>query len=84
MHKTAKIKFDLPAIGRRIREIRGFELTQMEFARVLGIGQTQLSRYEIGRILPPTEVLLKLKAYSGRSIDWILTGEEASSARHKQ
>ena len=56
MHK-AQVKFDLLAIGRRVREIRGFDLTQMEFARMLDIGQTQLSRYEIGRILPPTEVL---------------------------
>ena len=77
MHK-AQVKFDLLAIGRRVREIRGFDLTQMEFARMLDIGQTQLSRYEIGRILPPTEVLLKLKAYSGKSIDWILTGEEVA------
>jgi transcriptional regulator with XRE-family HTH domain len=83
MHNTKKIKPDLSAIGRRIREIRGFELTQMEFARVLGIGQTQLSRYEIGRILPPTEVLLKLKAYSGKSIDWILTGESATNESGK-
>jgi transcriptional regulator with XRE-family HTH domain len=53
----------------------------MEFAGILGIGQTQLSRYEIGRMLPSTEVLLKLKAYSGRSIDWILTGEESTTNR---
>jgi transcriptional regulator with XRE-family HTH domain len=84
MHKTKKIKPDLSAIGRRIREIRGFDLTQIEFARALGIGQTQLSRYEIGRILPPTGVLLKLKAYSGRSIDWILTGEIATNDSGKR
>jgi transcriptional regulator with XRE-family HTH domain len=83
MHKIAKTNPDLSAIGRRIREIRGFDLTQMEFARMLDIGQTQLSRYEIGRILPPTEVLLKLRAYSGRTIDWILTGEETVPAKHK-
>ena len=33
-------------IGRRIREIRGFNLTQAEFGRTLGVGQTQLSKYE--------------------------------------
>lgn len=67
---------NLKAIGRRIREIRGFEVTQTKFGQALGIGQTQLSRYELGINLPTTEVLLKLRAYSGRSIDWILTGEE--------
>ena len=84
MHTLQKHKFrkpNLEAIGRRIREIRGFDLTQTEFGRMLDIGQTQLSRYELGENLPPTEVLLKLKAYSGKSIDWILSGEETKSER---
>jgi DNA-binding transcriptional regulator YiaG len=73
--KYKKPRIDLKAIGRRMRQIRGFDLTQAEFGRMLGIGQTQLSRYELGLSLPTTEVLLKLKACSGKSIDWILTGE---------
>jgi len=84
MHTLRKHKFrkpNLEAIGRRIREIRGFDLTQTEFGRMLDIGQTQLSRYELGENLPPTEVLLKLKAYSGKSIDWILSGEETKAER---
>lgn len=67
---------DLKAIGRRIREIRGFDLTQTEFARTLGIGQTQLSKYELGQSAPTLEILLGIRAYSGKSVDWILTGEE--------
>ena len=67
---------DLKAIGRRMREIRGFDLTQAEFGRILDIGQTQLSKYELGQSAPTLEILLKLKAYSGKSVDWILTGEE--------
>jgi DNA-binding XRE family transcriptional regulator len=66
---------DLRAIGRRIREIRGFDLTQAELGRILGVGQTQLSKYEMGHSVPTLELLLRLKAYSGRSIDWIVTGE---------
>jgi transcriptional regulator with XRE-family HTH domain len=68
----------LPAestIGRRIREIRGFELTQAAFGRILGVGQTQLSKYEMGQSLPTLEVLLRLRAHSGKSIDWIATGD---------
>jgi transcriptional regulator with XRE-family HTH domain len=79
--KHKKINPDLQAIGRRIREIRGFALTQTEFGRLLGIAQTQLSRYERGENLPTTEVLLKLKGHSGRSIDWILTGKETESEK---
>jgi transcriptional regulator with XRE-family HTH domain len=66
---------DLKAVGRRIREIRGFDLTQAEFGKILGVVQTQLSKYECGQSAPTLEFLLKLKAYSGKGIDWILTGE---------
>src|SRR5580692_331202 len=65
---------DCKAIGRRIRKLRGFELTQAEFGAKLGIGQTQLSKYEKGQSLPTVEILLKLKAYGGTTIDWIITG----------
>ncbi len=65
---------DLIAIGRRIREIRGFELTQAQFAKRLGIGQQQLSNYENGRSAPTLEILVKLQSLSGKSLDWIVDG----------
>lgn len=71
-----KVVPDVFAIGRRIRQIRGFDLTQREFSQKLGIGQTQLSKYEQGQSVPTVELLLRLRALSGKSIDWILTGEE--------
>jgi transcriptional regulator with XRE-family HTH domain len=69
---------DLKAIGRRIRQIRGFDLTQAQFGKLVGIGQTQLSKYEKGQSAPTLEFLLKLKAQSGKSLDWIVSGEEVS------
>lgn len=69
------LRLDLKAIGRRVREIRGFDLKQTEFAEILGISQTQLSKYERGRSAPTPEILLRLKRFSKKSIDWILTGE---------
>ena len=82
MHRTAhtrnstlrNVTVDLVVIGRRIRNIRGADLTQEEFARVLGVGQTQLSRYELGQSAPTLNILLRLKIYSRKSIDWILFG----------
>jgi len=71
-----QIAADLKSVGRRIREIRGFDLTQDEFGRILGITQAQLSKYELGLSAPTPDILLKLKAYSGKTIDWILAGEE--------
>ncbi len=72
--KTLDVRLDLRAVGLRIREIRGFGLTQAQFGDLLGIGQTQLSKYEKGQSVPTAELLLKLKEYSGKSVDWILTG----------
>lgn len=69
------LRLDLKAIGRRIRQIRGFDLKQTEFAQILGISQTQMSKYERGKSAPTPEILLKLKRFSKKSIDWILTGE---------
>jgi len=74
--KNISARLDLKAIGRRIREIRGFDLTLGDFGRMLGIGQTQLSKYELGQSVPTVQILLRLKAYSRKSIDWILTGEK--------
>jgi len=74
--KNIPVKPNLRAIGRRIRQIRGFDLTQTQFGKILGIGQTQLSKYEMGQSAPTLEVLLRLKTYSGKSIDWIVTGED--------
>jgi transcriptional regulator with XRE-family HTH domain len=64
----------LRAVGRRVREVRGFDLTQEAFAEQLGISQSQLSKYERGLILPPAEVLLRLKEKFKISVDWLLTG----------
>jgi transcriptional regulator with XRE-family HTH domain len=66
---------NLKAIGKRIRQIRGFEMRQVELAKVLGITQAQLSKYERGQNALSLELLLKLKHFSGKSTDWILTGE---------
>jgi len=67
---------DLKNVGRRIREIRGFDLTQAEFGKMLGVAQATLSKYEKGQAAPTLEFLTRLKAHSGKSIDWIVTGEE--------
>lgn len=78
--KNLPTRPDLQAIGRRIRELRGFDCTQAEFGKILGVSQAQLSKYEKGQRFPNIELLLKLKAHSGRSIDWLVTGEEVGPA----
>ena len=67
-------KLDYWAIGRRIREIRGFDLNQEEFGQLIEVGQSQVSKYERGDILPPVEVLVRIAAIGGKSLEWILEG----------
>ena len=58
-----------------VSALRGFEMRQVELASALGTTQAQLSKYERGKNVPTLEFLLELKRFSGKSIDWILTGE---------
>jgi len=74
MPMAKKLEIDWRTVGRRIREIRGFESNQAEFARELGISQGQLSRYEQGSSEVGAAVLLRLARVSGKSIEWLLTG----------
>jgi len=66
----------LRAIGRRIRELRGFDMTQDEFARRVGITQSHLSALERGDNEPGASVLVAISREFGKSVDWLLTGEE--------
>jgi len=61
-------------IGRRIRELRGFEMNQKEFGKLLGINQSMVSRLEKGEI-PTVEMLLKISEKFGKTTDWILKGK---------
>lgn len=71
--KSGSIDWEM--VGRRIRELRGFDMTQEEFARRVGISQSFLSTVEHGRVQAGAEVLLAISRESGKSIEWILTGK---------
>jgi XRE family transcriptional regulator, fatty acid utilization regulator len=71
-----KLQVDLRAIGRRLRELRGFHMTQAEFARRIGVTQSYLSALEHGLKEPGSAVLLAISREFGKSVDWLLTGEE--------
>jgi transcriptional regulator with XRE-family HTH domain len=74
--KLKKSEIDWDAVGRRLRELRGFYVNQAEFARELRISQGQLSRYEQGISEIGAEVLLRLARKSGKTIEWLLTGRD--------
>ena len=67
---------DWPAVGKRIRQLRGFEMTQAEFAHRVGVSQSFLSAVEQGRNEAGAQVLLAISREFGKSIEWLLTGKE--------
>jgi transcriptional regulator with XRE-family HTH domain len=71
--RRSQSEVDLQAVGRRIRQLRD-AATQEEFAHALKISQAQLSKYELGQSALPLSLLAKLAERSGRTADWILTG----------
>lgn len=75
MADSRKSTIDWRAVGRRLRELRGFDTNQAAFARELGVSQAQLSRYEKGKSEIGAEVLLRISRRLGKPIEWVLTGE---------
>lgn len=70
-----KAHIDLRAIGRRIRELRGFDMTQADFSRRIRVSQSYLSALERGEKEPGAGVLLAISREFGKSVDWLLTGQ---------
>lgn len=68
------IKSEFPVnLGERVAWIRG-PRTQAEFARLVGVKQSTLSKYERG--MSPDPAVLHRIAVAGRtSMEWLLTGE---------
>ena len=51
-------------------------MNQAAFARELGVSQAQLSRYEKGKSEMGAAVLLRIARKAGKSMEWVLTGED--------
>jgi transcriptional regulator with XRE-family HTH domain len=73
--RASNVTVDWKAVGRRIRELRGFDMRQKEFARHIGISQNYLSTMERGKVQIGSEILLRMSREFGKSIEWLLTGE---------
>jgi transcriptional regulator with XRE-family HTH domain len=69
------VSVDWVAVGRRIREMRGFDMTQEEFAERIGISQNYLSTMERGKVEIGAEILLRISREFAKTVEWLLTGE---------
>jgi transcriptional regulator with XRE-family HTH domain len=77
------MSIDHNQVAKRISQImQHMKLNQKHLAEILQVTQPAVSKYLQGRI-PPPPVLLRLSQLSGRSMEWLLTGETASAQANK-
>jgi transcriptional regulator with XRE-family HTH domain len=74
--RSKAVSVDWKGVGRRIRELRGFDTTQADLAQRIGVSQGYLSIVEHGQGEIGAEVLLALSREFDKSLEWLLTGEE--------
>jgi transcriptional regulator with XRE-family HTH domain len=70
------VGIDWKAVGRRVRELRGFDMNQEDFAARIGVTQAYLSLIEHGKREIGGGVLFRISREFGKSIEWLLTGKE--------
>ena len=62
--------------AKRFKSLREKEgLTQQELANELGIIQTKVSKYELGRIEPNIEMLIKIADFFDVTLDYLVGRE---------
>lgn len=67
-----------------IRQLRkAHKLSQAELAKMLNVHQTAVSQWEMGRTMPDVEILKKLSAIFGVSVDTLLNNSEISTDEQK-
>lgn len=69
-----ELAIDWKAVGRRIRELRGFDTNQAELADAIGVAQSHISAIERGQKEPSATILLRISRQYGKTVDWLLTG----------
>jgi transcriptional regulator with XRE-family HTH domain len=70
---------DWKSVGRRIRELRGFDTKQSELAEALGIAQSYISAIERGLKEPSATILYRIAKLYGKTIEWLLIGSDGNA-----
>ncbi len=71
----------------RIKNLReDHDLKQKQLAKILSVGQTTYSDYELGKLNIPISILIKLAQYYDTSIDYLvgLTDEKTPYSQSKK
>ena len=73
LYNVEKIGEVLDMVFENIRNLReDNDKTQQEVADYLNVKQTTYSKYELGKINIPVDVLIKLADYYGVSVDYLV------------
>jgi transcriptional regulator with XRE-family HTH domain len=67
-------RHDWKAVGRRVRELRGFDTNQADLADMIGVAQSHVSAIERGQKEPSATILLRIAKRYGKTLEWLLTG----------
>lgn len=60
-------------IGKRIRKLRSeSQMSQEELGKIIAVDKSTISGYELGRIAPPLDVVVRLAQYFHVSADYLL------------
>ena len=74
--KSSEFNIDWKQVGRRIRELRGFDTSQAELANAVGVAQSYISAIERGLKEPGAAILFRIARRYDKTIEWLLTGTE--------
>jgi transcriptional regulator with XRE-family HTH domain len=73
---AAKDLIEWESVGQRIRQLRGFDMTQEDLAARIGVSQGHLSYMERGEKEIGAEILLRISRQFGKSLEWLLVGDD--------
>ncbi len=70
------MELDAKAVGKRLRELRGFDKSQEAVSAELGISRASLCLYENGLRIPGGEIATQLAHYYDTTTDYIFLGKK--------
>lgn len=56
------------------------KITQADLGRIVGLHDSNIGRIENGKVLPSSDVLLKIATYFEVSCEWLLTGNDTKTS----
>ncbi|WP_081581639.1 helix-turn-helix domain-containing protein [Pararhodospirillum photometricum] len=76
---VSRMTLEPETVGSRLRSVRG-DMSQDDFATLLGVHKQTIGKYERGIVVPGGDVLARLRAVLGIDVNWLLTGRAVKDA----